>query len=312
VNASGAGSSRLTWLRHAAARSALFVLSAAVGSVITLVVAAAAGYLGGTTPALPEQLNAILADASKQGLEPTYIRDVDLRGTGESERLLILRSPFTPQHLTRGSRKSDELRLYRLTAGHWHLAYRARPQPFRGAVPYHIRIIGIGSFDSTDRHEAILRLDPEYADTELPRPVALLWSQSKQGYELWPLLRETPRFPRLHGAWAEATPKLVKPMDIDLVSGLNISKAGSAPWLAVARSHLVAAYPVDKTCNGCAGIWEIKTFCINFQEPTFGFREQPAFSPTGREEHDLVHLPGHGEGVHPALEAALRRTAYCE
>ncbi len=292
--------------------SALFVLSAVVGSVITLVVADAAGYLRGTTPALPEQLDAILATASEEGYEPTYIRDVDLRGTGESERLIVLRSPFTARYLTRGSRQSDEVRLYALRAGHWRLTYKARPQPFGGTIPYHIRIMGIGSFDSTDRQEAILRLDPEYADTELPRPVALLWNQGKQRFELWPLLQEAPRLSRLRGAWAEATPKAVRSMDIDLVGGSTISKVGSAPWLAVARSHLVAAYPVDKTCNGCAGTWEIKTFCINFQEPTFGFREEPYFGATGHEEHDLVYLPGHGEGVQPALKAALQRPVYCE
>jgi hypothetical protein len=294
-------------VQHLAARSGLFLLSAAVGSIITIIIAHAWGYLG-KTAALPEQLNTILTDASKQGLEPTYIRDVDLRGTGETQRLVVLRARMD----LRPQKRSDELRLYALLGQSWHLVYHARPLALNAFLPYTIKIMGIGSFDSTDREEAILRLEPNYADSELPRPVALLWSLSKQAYELRSLLPHAPELSHLRGALAEAGPQAFAPADVPLASGGRIASAGAAPWIAVTRSRLAAAYPLEKTCNGCSGLWEIKVFCINFQRPALAGLEALAVDSGGDIVRDRVRLPGHGETVEPKLQAVLRRPRYCD
>jgi hypothetical protein len=188
-------------------------LVAVIGAVVTLVVVELNGDLGSHPASIPAQLNSILAEAARQGFEPVYLRELDLQGTGEVSRLVVLRPRIGSQYVGR----SDELRVYRTANHELKLALKVRPLPRHGEVPYHMTLLGVGSFDRTDREEAIFTLDPEYADTREPRPVALLWNVAKQDYQVLSLLREVPRLVPLRGGWAEGLPRVAGPVNVPLV-----------------------------------------------------------------------------------------------
>jgi len=289
------------------ARASRWFVSAVLGAIVALGVADVAGYLGHRPASLPAQLNAVLVDAARQGLEPVYMRELDLQGTGEMTRLVVLRPRINSRYVDR----SDELRVYRTTNQELRVAYVIRPYPLKDQPPYHLTLLGVGSFDRTDREEAIFTLDPEYADQALPRPFALLWNVARQNYEVRSLLREGPHLVPLHGFWATSTVRLDHPISVPLGGGLVLHGAGGAPYVALGRSRLAAAYSVSKTCNGCTGVWEFKTFCLNFDNHPYSEGEASEYSLTGRRRHHTALIKEPLTGIPAHLNAALHR-GYCE
>jgi hypothetical protein len=89
-------------------RGGRWVVTAALGATIALGVARGLGDLGQKPIPIPAQLNRILADAARQGLEPVYMRELDLQGTGSMARLVVLRPRLGAEYVNR----SDELRVY--------------------------------------------------------------------------------------------------------------------------------------------------------------------------------------------------------
>jgi hypothetical protein len=290
-------------------RGGRWVLTAALGAAIALGVARVLGDLGHKHVPIPAQLDAILAHAATEGLEPVYLREMDLQDTGATARLVVLRPQFDSHVVSR----SDELRVYDTGHEQLQLAFAARPLPEPRGVPYHITLLALGSFDHTDREEAILTLDPEYADTQLPRPVALLWNLGTQRYELRALLSHSPSLARVRGFWAVTGPRLDRPINIRLADEGVIRNVGGAWAVAIARSRLATAYPVNKTCNACTGTWEFKTFCLNFASPGLGGYETGGFTNSGRRKHYLARISSSIviSSINRNLQAALRR-GYCE
>ncbi len=256
-------------------------LGALLGALIALGVARALGDLGTKTEPIAGQLEAVFRQAAARGLEPVNQRDVDLTGTGDVEHLVI----FRPQPKEGERPGSDELRIYDTDGNRLRLRYSLQPQLAKGVLPYEIKLLGSGPFDSTDRTEVIMSVAEEYADGRLPRPVALLWNAGTQHYELRPLLTYRPYLQPLRGYWAQAAAKLINPVNIALANGEIIRGAWAAQAVAAGRSHLAAAYPVDKGCHGCDGVWEFKTFCLNFRYLNYPLETAPENPLEGRPRY---------------------------
>ncbi len=171
--------------------------------------------------------------------------------------------------------------------------------------------MGVGHFDSSDRNEAILTIDPEYVDGQLPRPVALLWNVANQRYELQALLSHNPALVPRHGAWAVGD-TVYRTISVRLAGGGAIHNVGGAPFLAIARSRIAAAYPVNKTCNGCSGTWQFKTYCIDFETPALSGEETNEYTKNRAKNYlTFVSVNDEESSIGARLHEALRR-GYCE
>ncbi len=293
------------FVKRLLARSSRFVIGTVLVASISFVVGHfLGGFLGGNQKPIPGQLEAILHNAAQHGLEPVNLREVDLQGTGALTHLIVFRPQFSYGH----RHASDELRLYKTEHNELRLTFAMQPTPLEHAVPYEIALIGVGSFDRTDRKEVILTLSPEYADGRLPRPVALLWSAGSQTYELRALLVQRPRLVPLRGYWAITAATLDRPVDIPLQGGGAIRHAGGAQEVMVASSRLAVAYPVEKTCHGCDGVWEFRTVCLDFRYPPSP--EMPPEEPSTPARRYRAYASDEA-AMAREMRAALHR-GYCE
>jgi hypothetical protein len=268
-------------------------------------VAHAVGYLNPMPAPISTQVASILADAAKDHLEPVYEREIDLQGTGSTSKLVLLR----PELLSPNAEsRSDEIRLYQADGQRLHLVYAARPLPVGGEIGYEIKLLSVGSFDKTDRQEALFSLYAKYADEREPRPVALLWNDARQTYELQALLPHRATLIGPQGDWARGVvDRIYPPVTVSLAGGGAIHSVGAAQGLMFARSRLAAGYEVRKTCNACSGTWQFKSYCLNFRGvPELGYEApEPSAVP------HLADLPASGKGAGRYLVAALHR-GFCE
>lgn len=91
------------WLLH----GGRFVISAAAGAAIALLVARALGDLGAQPTTIPVQLDGILAAAARQRLEPVFLREIDLQGTGAQPRINGASPPPSQRHCPDGAEIAD-------------------------------------------------------------------------------------------------------------------------------------------------------------------------------------------------------------
>ncbi len=222
-------------------------------------------------------------------------------------KLVVLRPQFGSSHETR----SNEVRLYEDRGETLRQVFAARPLPAPEGPPYAIKLVGIGRYDNTDREEAIFSLYAQYADSRYPRPIALLWDDAAQRYELRALLPHAASLIRPEGAWAVYAEKAYKPINIPLASGGQIANVGGVQGLMIRADRLAAGYEVKKTCNGCAGTWEFKTFCLNFRSPELSGSETDTPAYLTERRHHLAPIAQPGVGVGRYLDAALHR-GFCE
>jgi len=184
------------------------------------------------------------------------------------------------------------LRLYEVVDKKLKRVLTFQPVTRHQEVPYRIHFTTIGRFDNTDRTEVILSLEASYADTRVPRPIAIIWDASERAYVVRALLPKAPsllRAPR--DSFAYYAQRLYRPIDIPLRGGGTLEDVGAAQEFAVRRSRLAAGYKVRQTCNACPGVWEFKTWGLNFQRPQFsGYDCGQRFDAAGKRQRLLVRV----------------------
>jgi hypothetical protein len=278
--------------------------TAALGAAVALGVAWLIGQFRDDPPPIPSQLGDILRDAERDGLSVIYNREADLHGTGAKARLIVLRPQGEQAYTTR----SDELRVYEEADDRLKLAFSFRPvsRVARAEVPYRLRFVATGRFDATDREQALLSLEPSYADTRLPRPIAVTWDLAEQAYDVQPLLRRRPSLPMARrGTFAASGRRLYKPIDIALANGEVLRKVGGTSDFRVRRSRIAAAYIVRQECNACVGVWEFKAWHLDFQDPRNAGFECERYDRRGRPKPLLMRVTN-PVAIRRGLRVALR------
>jgi hypothetical protein len=279
--------------------------SALVGGLVALGIAWGVGVVGKGPGPIPRQLDAVLRDAAQQRLTVAYNRELDLRGTGEMARLLILRPTIAGGY----TKRSDELRIYETDRDGTRLQLALRLQPLTKGkeVPFRINFVDFGRFGDGDRQQAIVRLDPSYADGRLPRPIAVEWDARYGRYRARGLLKRRVSLPPTHSVWALEARRLYRPTDIPLVDGSVLRQVGGANDVAVRRHRLVAAYVVRQDCNACTGTWEFKSWRLDFDEPQLSGYECRFYSQaSGRPERFFAKVRQLGD-IARGLRVALQR-----
>jgi hypothetical protein len=238
---------------------------AVLGFVIGLALAWAVGLLKGRESTAEAKLEDVLSRASRQHLRPIFNREIDLKGTGKTARVLIFRAADDRYGLVNDS---DRLLVYERDGNKLDLVLSVHPSfhPKRN-LPFVFHRVRAGRFDETTQQEVLFDMSPLYADTKIPHPVALLWDASKRTYAVRPLLDSPPKLPvPASRSFARGLRDAYRPTDIELDGGSALERVGGAQEYAVGSNRIAVAYVVRDLCNACAGgTYTVRTYSLNFQ-----------------------------------------------
>jgi hypothetical protein len=240
---------------------------ATIGFLVGLGLAWIIGLFQTSPQPIQVQLEDVLAQAARQHLRVVYNAAIDLKGNGSEARVLVFRGPYDRNGIVEGS---DRLQVYESNGNHLVSVLTVRPLFRYGkSLLYNFNWRATGQFDETAETEVIFSLDPEYADTQLPHPVALVWDINAHAYVIRPLLPRLVSIPRAAPrTFAAGLQRAYRPINVPLEGGGTLTDVGGTQAFAMTRSRLAAAYIVQLQCNACkGGVYEIKTFGLDFQNP---------------------------------------------
>jgi hypothetical protein len=133
---------------------------------------------------LPEQLQAEFELAAQNGLNVVFNEAIDLRGTGNPSRVVVLQPAFTPKTLY----NSDELRIYDVVNGELEQNFTFRPTSSTPGAPtnltfrYALTPLLTEDFDENGTSEIIAPAFQEFADSRIARPFLIRWSPGEDSY----------------------------------------------------------------------------------------------------------------------------------
>lgn len=272
---------------------------------MTLALAAVVSQLIKGPPPISQQLGEVIREAARHGFRTQYNRELDLRGTGQTAHLLILRPTIARGYASR----SDELRIYDEDPSGKHIRLALRIQPRSGPrdVQMRFNFVRVGRFGSSDQKQAILTLDPSYADGAVVRPIALVWKAIDDRYVLRSLLTEPIDLPRTPAGEVRPISKIYRPIDVRMVGGKVLRALGSTQDFRVERERMASAYVVSQGCNGCPGNWEFKAWSLDFDEPGNSGLECHFYAPSGRRQRLILRVRRPADAAQ-GLATALRRS----
>ena len=207
---------------------------------------------------IAEQLNGIVRDAARAGLRVAETTEADLHGSGETSRILVLRSALRSER-----KRPDELRIYDVSAGRLRLRFRFAPTPSREVT---LRLAEVADIDGNGSTEIVASLDEIYIEYDTTSPALVGWDPRTDTYGISPMLTPDgtklggPTRPRVvpHGrpAYVIATPRefYVNPIRIrDAVTGRSF-RTYAVESFTIRRStfstHLVAAFTAGTDRRG--------------------------------------------------------------
>jgi hypothetical protein len=218
-----------------------------------------------------QQIAAIRRQAANDDLHPAAVVRADLRGTGRDSIVMVTRHNSIES--TDPNRKfrpiSDEVRIYdEVDSGGEHSelrrAFRFRPEPLPGRVPFFFHVQSSSDLDGDGRAELIGGFAQYRMEPIAPHPVVIAWDDRAGRYRIWPLIPERPSLPAVPNghSYAEALRRLEVPVEplVDPRSGVRVAGIGSSGFRVIKRGkhlELVAGYVIRQRAHVDRALHEV-------------------------------------------------------